>query len=206
MITLTLRRRPALFRALGLTALAAGLAFGQAPQNISIFINENCHGTIQNTSTGGPIQALPCGFFADAGPGGLPSALFYGMLNPPSMVGGDVIIKENSDLTSDILRFDPLFQLGGIFFYSDIEPGDPNPALADTGLINAFNTNVLILPEIGVEGDNGILYTPTAGQPGFVPGFNVTYTVVSDEVPEPATAGLLVLGGGLIFLARRRRR
>jgi hypothetical protein len=206
MITLTSQRLSMILRVLGLAVLMAGLSFAQAP-TININFDENCNGTFQNISTGGALVPLPCGLFADPGPGGLPSVLFYNMLNPPGMVLGDVIIKENSDLTSDILRFDPVFQGGGIFVYSDVEALDPQPALADIGLISAFNTNVLTFLEVGPEGNNGLAYTPTAGQPGFVPGFNVTYTFSSDTpIPEPATAGLMVLGGGLILVARLRRR
>jgi hypothetical protein len=204
MITLTSKRRSLILRALGLTLLMAVVSFAQTPPNVSIIFDENCNGTLQSP---GGLFVMPCGLFADPGPGGLPSVLFYNMLNPPGMVLGDVIIKENADLTSDILRFDPVFQGGGIFVYSDVEALDPQPSLADIGLIGAFNTNVLTFLEVGPEGNNGLVYTPTAGQPGFVPGFNVTYTFSSDTpIPEPATAGLMVLGGGLILVARLRRR
>ena len=54
-------------------------------------------------------------------------------------------------------------------------------------------------------------YTPNAGQPGFVAGFEVTYNFVSDAPtnPVPAPAGLLLgLTGLPIFglVARLRRR
>jgi hypothetical protein len=64
------------------------------------------------------------------------------------------------------------------------------------------------LQEIGPEGNNGAIYTPSPGQPGYDPGFLPTYNFVSDGVvPEPGTAMLLALGGpALVAAAQRRRR
>jgi hypothetical protein len=51
--------------------------------------------------------------------------------------------------------------------------------------------------ELGPEGDNGFVYTPTANQPGFVLGFSVTYDIISDApVPEPTTALLVLPANG----------
>src|SRR6267143_484312 len=44
--------------------------------------------------------------------------------------------------------------------------------------------------ELGAEGNNGFVYTPISGQPGFVtvtggPAIIATYVIKSDVVPEP---------------------
>ena len=49
------------------------------------------------------------------------------------------------------------------------------------------------------------IYTPLAGQPGFVAGFAVTYTLIS-SVPEPFTLGPASIAAlGLAGYAWRRR-
>jgi hypothetical protein len=196
-------------RFLALTALALGTALLPAPARaqgftVTLRFDENCHGTLTNSNN---LSApLPCSFQADPGPGGLPAALFYDLLTPPGLVGGDLVVLENADLISDIIRWDPTIGTGGMFVYSDISDlsdGD----LADTGFPGGLNTNLVRLFEVGPEGDNGITYTPTQGQPGFVAGAAgpVTYIFISDApVPEPASAGLILLGGATVFFARRK--
>jgi PEP-CTERM motif len=91
-------------------------------------------------------------------------------------------------------------------FYSDNAEG--SDALADTGFPTASYANALTLTEVGPEGNNGITYTPLAGQPGFVAGAAgpVTYVIVSDAaVPEPATLTLLGLGAAGFLLIHRRQ-
>jgi hypothetical protein len=179
--------------------------------SITITFDENGHGVFTNDT--GFVAALPFAQVTDPGPGGLPNALTYDLLNPPGLVPGDVIILEpGGQLRSDVIRFNGSAlngQTGGSFVvYSDNLDGAD--ALADIGFPTAFYTNVVTLTEVGPEGGpNGISYTPTAGQPGFVAGAGgpVTYVFTSDAaVPEPAT--IFLVGGGFAaaFIRRRGRR
>jgi hypothetical protein len=131
--------------------------------------------------------------------------MFYDLSAPPQLVAGDLVVMENPSTISDLLRFDPTIGTGGVFVYSDIEPGIPPDGLADIGIPTGRLTNVLAVNEVGPEGNNGIVYTPTAGQPGFVAGAAgpVTYRFTSDAVPEPTSISLMILGGAAILLRRR---
>jgi len=173
---------------------------------IIVTVDENGNGTIVNTSTA-QTSPLPASLAPDLGPGGAPSALTYSLLSPPSLVVGDVFLFEpgQSFVLSDLIRFNPN---GTLVFYSDtIGPSDPNPALADSGFPSAFYPNSLNVFEVGNEGLNGLTYTPTEGQPGFVSGFDVTYVIRSDfVVPEPGTFALGCMGAmGLGAVGWRRR-
>lgn len=142
----------------------------------------------------------------DPGPGGLSNALIFNLLNPPSLVQGDVrMLDANGDL-SDLIRFVDGSAAAGqpfaLIFYSDLDAIGGLPA--DTGFPFALFTNVLTFNEIG----GGLTYTPLPGNPGFVDGFNVTYRIISDDgvsVPEPASAALVAVGAlGMLFVSRRR--
>jgi hypothetical protein len=180
--------------------------------SVTIRVDENGNGLFTNTA--GFRQTLP-GFLApDPGPGGLASVLTYDTLNPPGLVSGDVLLFEDSmdgDL-SDVIRFNadevnPSGNVGSLLFYSDNTDGDAD--LADIASIPlAFYANTVSLAEVGTEGANSVVYTPTAGQPGFVAGAAgpVTYVLMSDT-PEPASMTLLGIGAvGLVGYAWRRRK
>jgi PEP-CTERM motif-containing protein len=196
----------------GVAALATllcvlGIATAAAAQgfSVTITVDENGHGTLANST--GFSSALTFSLAPDAGPGGLSSALTYDLMNPPGLVAGDLRLSEVAGAAlSDLIRFNPGASTGFLVFYSDNAEG--SDALADTGFPTASYANVLTLTEVGPEGNNGITYTPTAGQPGFVAGAAgpVTYVIVSDAaVPEPATLTLLGLGAAGFLLIHRRQ-
>jgi hypothetical protein len=201
-------------RAVGLAMAAVFLATTAVAHAITIQANnptvtldENGVGTLQFPQ--GPIIPAPGVLAPDPGPGGLQLALTYNLLGPPALTAGDVILFEDQ-VMSDILRFNPAGAGGqnaypaSVVFYSDRFDGAD--ALADTGFPTLFYTNILNFPEVGPEGGpNGITYTPAEGQPGFVPGFSVTYVVQSDAaIPEPST--LLLVASGLAAAKRARSR
>jgi hypothetical protein len=196
--------RKLVFRILLSLGLAAAV-FGQG-NNPRITIDENCNGVILFAGPGVP---MPCVKLADPGPGGLASAVTYNLLGPPSLVAGDLLLLEpgGGGLISDLIRFNPAGTgnpnyPASIVFYSDTIDGADS--LADTGFPNALYTNTMTVVEVGPEGNNGFVYTPTDGQPGFVAGFSTTYNILSDSpVPEPATISLVLVAGGLLFAGRR---
>jgi hypothetical protein len=190
-------------------------AVGQTP-TVTISVDEAGNGPFSSSVAGnGSLLSV---LAADPGPGGLASALTYRLGTPPSLVAGDVLLVEpgGGGLLSELLRFNPAGTGGGAYpaslvFYSDLA-FDGGNSLADVGFPLALYTNTVSLVETGPEaGPNGFFnYTPTANQPGFVPGFAVTYNFISDTavVPEPASlvmAGTAILAG-LGYAWRRYRR
>jgi hypothetical protein len=172
---------------------------------ITISADENGHGTLVNSN--GFSSALPFALLPDPGPGGLPAAATYGLLNPPGLVAGDLIFFEVPvGSISDLIRFNPNQNGGSLVFYSDNSDGVD--ALADTGFPTALYPNNITFTEVGPEGANGLTYTPVAGQPGFVAGAAgpVTYVIRSDSpVPEPCSLTLLALGSVCGLASCRRR-
>jgi hypothetical protein len=209
----TMKRRSVLAGlALAVGLLATGSeAFAQG-FSVTITVDENGHGTLTNTS--GFFSALPTALLQDPGPGGLAGALTYGLLGPPGLVAGDLILLEpGTGVVSDIIRFNPNQTIGGVpgtlVFYSDNQ--DAGRDLADIGFPRALYDNNFTAFEVGPEGSNGISYTPTAGMPGFVTGAGgpVTYLIASDlAVPEPGPMALSAVAGviGLVAVRLRRKR
>jgi hypothetical protein len=193
----------------GLLLAAGGRVHAQESNNPLITLQETGSGTLLfPQSPGIPITGV---LAPDPGPGGLGSALTFNLLGPPSLVAGDLFIFDaglplSLDLApavisvfSDVIRFNPAGTgspgyPASVVFYSN--PGEGQPA--DTGFPSSFYTNTFSL----IESDLGdVTYTPTAGQPGFVAGFGVTYHIISAPAAVPDTGrSALLLGIGIAAL------
>jgi hypothetical protein len=183
----------------GFSAIVATPAFAQPYPNSTWTIDENGPALLSNPAgySNGRYQTDPASGMV---------GWYYPLAGTPT-AAGDVLLLEPQPSTgtqSDLLRFDGQ---GGVYFFSDQEPGG-TPDKADVPAIpQPFNP--VVINEVGTEANNGAFYTPGPGQPGYdtsgvLPG--IQYNIISD-VPEPASATLLLAGAGLwLFNAARRRR
>jgi hypothetical protein len=175
-------------------ALIAGLvASGQvrADHTPTIIVDEHGTGTYQ--FPGGNFFQMPTNLFPDEGPGGLPTAFTYTLPFPTN--GGDITLVKpgTAAAASDLIRFEGIFLL----FYSD-KDADNSGVPADTGIPTAFFSNHI------TRTDDGSFYTPDSSQPGFMPGFSVTYQFLSEPSPVPAPPAVVLVGLGAGCVALRR--
>jgi hypothetical protein len=124
-------------------------------------------------------------------------------------IPGDLVLQEppSTNAFSDILRFDG----NGVFFFSDAEAGETNLDKADVfqlpPLVTSPNYITIFRVENGPEGNNGFLWTPGPGQPGFDTSgqlAGLSYNIISDAVPEPQ--GFVLLAAGLWLLVWQKAR
>jgi hypothetical protein len=206
---LTLCKGSAVTVILAISLVCFLVSHAAAQSNPLITVDESGNGTLLFPG-GSPIPTIGT-LQPDPGPGGLSSVLTYSLLGPPSLVAGDVLLQDGvGGPILDVVRFNPAGTGGNpaypasLLFYSDNVPtfdslGDtPSPPLA-------FYSNMVTILETGTETNNGAVYTPAAGQPGFVAGFGVTYNLISD-VPEPSVLTLLATGGAAIGVLTAFRR
>jgi hypothetical protein len=178
---------------IGAFPLAAGIV-------VAVNIDENGNGsyTINNVTT-----QLSHSLTQDPGPGGLANVLIYSGL-PLAGVQGDLGLTD-ADVGGSVLDVIRWNGDGTIAFYSDNLDGFDS--LADTAAPpSGLYTNFLTIPEVGPEGNNGAVWTPAAGQPGYGNSdFTFTYNITSDSVPEPGSMALVPFGLVALGLLARRR-
>jgi hypothetical protein len=180
--------------------LVIGLCNPAAAATI-VTLDENGNGSI---NFGAGPTFIPGSLQQDPGPGGQPAVLTY-VLNAPNLTAGDLLLTDGG-LIDDLVRFNPAGTggvpnyLSSVLIYSSGVRGIDS--LADTlQLPFADYSNTLTIPETTGGGVDGVQYTPVSGQPGFIPGFAVTYAITSD-VPEPSSIFLML--SGAVFYAGRR--
>lgn len=138
------------------------------------------------------------------------NALYLGPQNDPltgvttaayalstTITPGDLVLSEPLSGQSDLIRFEAVQRFFipsyTVFIYSLTGDGIDSPA--DTvATLPALQSNSVTMTEVGPEtGPNGLLYTPTTGQPGFDTAANVTaYDITSDPLPVPEASTWIV--------------
>jgi hypothetical protein len=177
--------------AVAIVAVASGASASVHPL---VTVGENGLGSVDFCAPGCP-EFMPGVMAPDPGPDGAASALTYDLLSPPSLVAGDLLIYKNGVLHADF-RFNASDT--SAVFYAVTPPGGA-AALAQGPLPSTFYANQAAVSTVGSKA----FYNPTAGQPGYVAGFNAGYAI---STPEPSTWAMLLLGlGGMGAMARRRR-
>jgi hypothetical protein len=178
---------------IALIAVAAlvlsGLTSKAAVSGPTFSFQENGQGRLELPN--GAVIPLPGILTSDPAPGGLLSALAF-TTHPQEGAAftiGDVVLLDAGGGISDVLRFDAatssatgLTQL--IFLYSN----DAGGLLADTGLPTAFYVNPAIVPE---NENAATIFTPIAGQPGFLPNAPVPITYRIFSTPDGGSTLLL---------------
>jgi hypothetical protein len=196
--------------ALALALLATGnTAAAQFQRTVTVTVDENGVGRFQTNS--GLDMAIPGFLMEDPGPGGLASALTYFLQNPPGLVAGDLLLESPGGTLRELIRFNDITDMDGnsgeLLFYSAMVGS--TRTLADVGFPTARYANTLtrLLPG---PGPTDFVYTPAAGQPGFIQGITGPTTYVIQirpaVVPEPSTAVLVLTGVLGVAVAVRRKR
>ncbi|PWU19152.1 MAG: hypothetical protein C5B50_07245 [Verrucomicrobia bacterium] len=170
---------------------------GARAQNFLITVDELGNGTFNGA-------VLPSSMKADPFSGMVTLAYQLPFAGNP----GDVQLFEPNTtgnlVLSDVVRFDGQ---GFMYFFSELEPGELNPDPADVPQfpppLAAFHP--ASVNEVGPEGNNNAIYTPTPADPGGISSGGLTYNFISD-VPEPSASLLALLGMGLMMVSRRVRR
>jgi len=182
--------------------LGAALSAVQAQLPTSITFDEFGHGTwAPGAPPPGPAVLVGALGPDPSGPLGVILPVLIYTIPGPSLVQGDILIYEGTNILSDVVR---IWQGNKVIFYSDREQaGDTDPA--DSGLPLGLQANNLSVFETGVEGNNSATYTAFASMPGWDGNpAGTTYQIISD-VPEPAVFPLAGIGCGLAFALRQRR-
>src|SRR5580765_3401913 len=191
-------------KTVSIIGLASALMVTAASGQISIDEWGNSVGLPAGSASFGPD---PSGALGLSGP-----VLYYSL--PFGVTPGDLLIADagtNGAVTpSDVVRFwNPSGNPSQSFliFYSDRpEPGEIPPP-ADTGLPTQLQP-IIVGPfvETGTEAFNFYDYTALPGMPGAdFTGVATMYHIVSDgQVPEPSTASLALVAGGLLMFFKRR--